>query len=326
MINRLNYLRISVTDRCNLRCGYCEVNPSAKLSPDDILSFEEIARFAGLAAKAGVRTVRVTGGEPLVRNSVASLFKMLASTPGIEEVTFTTNGVCLDRHAEAIYAAGVRRFNLSLDTLDPGGYSKLTGGGNVEKVIANLETALRAGFSNVKLNVVALRGINDGEIFDFLDFAAARGLTLRFIELMDISASAGDFFKRHFMPVGEIKKIIASRYPLSPLPSSAGECGLRGAGPAVYHSYGGGLKVGFISPVTNHFCDSCNRLRLTANGMLKSCLLRAGETDVKKMLRSGATDEDIVHTILSVFERKDKARGEFSDKNIMFSNMSQIGG
>lgn len=326
MINNFDYLRISVTDRCNLKCRYCEVNPSAKLRPDDILSFEEIAYIARLTAQMGVKTVRITGGEPLVRKSVSGLFKMLSETSGIEEVTFTTNGINLDLYAAELFGFGVKRFNLSLDTLDASKYYELTGGGRLEKVTANIRLARQIGYSPIKMNVVALRGINDGEIFDFIDFASRNGLILRFIELMDISANAGEFFSRHFMPVGDIKKIIAARYKLSPCAGGANECGFAGAGPAAYESCENGLKIGFISPVTSHFCDGCNRLRLTANGILKSCLLRAGETNIMKMIRGGASEDELKKTIQKIFDNKEKARGAFSENNIMFPNMSQIGG
>lgn len=326
MLNNFNYLRISVTDRCNLKCRYCEVNPSAKLRPDDILSFEEIAYIVRLTAEMGVKTVRITGGEPLVRKSITGLFKMISEINGVEEVTFTTNGINLDLYASELFGLGVKRFNLSLDTLDRSKYFELTGGGPLEKVIDNITLAREIGFSPIKMNVVALKGINDGEVFDFIDFASSNGLILRFIELMDISANAGEFFSRHFMPVGDIKKIIAARYKLSPCGDGAAECGFKGAGPAAYESCENGLKIGFISPVTSHFCDGCNRLRLTANGVLKSCLLRPGETNIMKMIRGGAPEDELKKTIQKIFDNKEKARGAFSEKNIMFPNMSQIGG
>jgi cyclic pyranopterin phosphate synthase len=326
MMNIFNYLRISVTDRCNLKCRYCEVNPSAKLRPDDILSFEEIAYIARLTAQMGVKTVRITGGEPLVRKSITGLFKMISEINGIEEMTFTTNGINLDLYASELFSLGIKRFNLSLDTLDRSKYSELTGGGRLEKVIDNIQIALKTGFSPIKMNVVALKGINDGEIFDFIDFASKNSLILRFIELMDISANAGEFFDRHFMPAGDIKKIISARYKLSPCAAGSNERGFTGAGPAAYESCENGLKIGFISPVTSHFCDGCNRLRLTANGILKSCLLRSGETNIMKMIRGGATEEELKKTIQTIFDNKEKARGAFSEKNIMFPNMSQIGG
>lgn len=324
MTNTFDYLRISVTDRCNLRCKYCEVNPAHKLSPDAVLSFEEIAHIVRLASQLGVKTVRITGGEPLVRKSISGLFKMISAIDGINDVTFTTNGVNLDKHAAEIYAAGVRRFNFSLDSLNRGKYYKLTGGDRLEKVIDNIKQCSKIGFSPIKMNVVALRGINDNEIFDFIEFATENNLILRFIELMDISANAKEFFEKHFLSIEDIKKIIAQKFKLSS--QREPESNTKGSGPAVYHQLKPEVKIGFISPVTNHFCASCNRLRLTASGILKPCLLRAGETNIMNLIRNGVSDEELKKTIKTIFDNKEKACGKFSENNIMFANMSQIGG
>ncbi|HOD39306.1 MAG TPA: radical SAM protein, partial [Candidatus Wallbacteria bacterium] len=256
--------------------------------------------------------------------SITGLFKMLSSIKGIDEVTFTTNGLNLDTYAEELYSAGVRRFNISLDSLDPQKYHNLTGGGNLDKVIKNILLCKNIGYSPIKMNVVALKGINDGEIFNFIDFASQNGIILRFIELMDITSGAKEFFDRHFISINKIKEIIESRYKISTAkPESAA---ITGAGPAVYYAIDNGLKIGFISPVTDHFCANCNRLRLTANGILKSCLLRPGEINLMKLIREGASKEELQKTIKLVFDTKEKACGKFCENNTMFSNMSQIGG
>jgi cyclic pyranopterin phosphate synthase len=324
MMNTFDYLRISVTDRCNLRCKYCEVNPAHKLSPDAVLSFEEIAHIVRITAQLGVKTVRITGGEPLVRKSICGLFKMISAIDGINDITFTTNAVNLDRHADELYAAGVRRFNFSLDSLNRDKYYKLTGGDQLEKVIDNIKQCSKTGFSPIKMNVVALRGINDDEIFDFIGFAAENKLILRFIELMDISANAKNFFEKHFLSIDEIKKIIAQRYELNPRREA--DLSTKGSGPAVYNQLEPGVDIGFISPVTSHFCASCNRLRLTANGILKPCLLRPGETNIMELIRNGVSDGELKKIIKTIFDNKEKACGKFSENNIMFANMSQIGG
>ncbi len=294
------------------------------MSPEAVLSFEEIAHIVRIAAQLGVKTVRITGGEPLVRKSVPELFKMISAIDGIKDITFTTNGVNLDRHAGELYAAGVRRFNFSLDSLDRDKYYKLTGSDRLEKVIDNIRQCSKIGFSPIKMNVVALRGINDDEIFDFIEFAGENNLILRFIELMDISANAKGFFEKHFLSIDGIKEIIARKYKLNSRQES--NINTTGIGPAVYHRLETGAEIGFISPVTSHFCASCNRLRLTASGILKPCLLRAGETNIMKLIREGISDDELKKIIKTTFDNKEKACGKFSENNIMFANMSQIGG
>jgi len=323
-MNTFDYLRISITDRCNLRCKYCQVNPVHKLEPHDVMSFEEITHIARITAQLGVKTIRITGGEPLERSSVCALFKMMSAIDGINDVTFTTNAVNLDRYADEIYSAGVRRFNFSLDSLDRDKYYKLTGSDRLEKVVDNIKLCSKIGFSPIKMNVVALRGINDGEIFDFIGFAAENNLILRFIELMDISANANFFFSKHFLSSDEIKKIITRRYKLSPLPEASRN--IKGIGPAVYRLLETGTEIGFVSPVTSHFCASCNRLRLSANGILKPCLLKPGETNLMQLVRNGVSDGELKKIIKTIFDSKEKACGKFSENNIMFANMSQIGG
>lgn len=320
MISRLKYLRISVTDRCNLRCEYCEPG-FVHRSHSDILSFEEIERIARAAAAIGVETIRLTGGEPLVRAGITRLFEMLTAIPGIRDLTFTTNGLLLDKMAGQIRAAGVKRFNLSLDTLDPEKYSKLTGGGDISRVLAGLSAARDAGFSPIKVNAVALRGINDSEACDFIEFAARGGYVMRFIELMKISDQE-KFVADHFMSVADLKAIIGAKYDLVPVADGYHD----GNGPAVYYrAEPAGVMVGFISPVSQHFCEACNRLRLTSDGHVKSCLLRPGEIDIAALVRGGASDAELRSALSKAFEGKERACGDLAGVN-NFRNMVEIGG
>lgn len=316
------YLRISITDRCNLRCRYCDTVSFRKLPPASIMSFEEIARIAGIAVGMGVKTVRVTGGEPLARSGFIRLFRMLKESAGVGDLTFTTNGILLEKWASEIFAAGAGRFNLSLDSLEPSVFAGLTGGGDLKAALAGLEAGKKAGFSPIKINVVAMRGINDKEFERFVEFAASGGHPLRFIELMDISGDPA-FARDHFMGSSEVRAIIEKRFALEP--ASAGT-DFAGAGPAEYFRVAGtGTVVGFISPVSKHFCGHCNRLRLTADGNLKSCLLRPREVNILKMMRGGAADSEIEKTLAGEFERKEKACGELTASG-NFRKMSEIGG
>lgn len=320
MQNTLKYLRVSVTDRCNLHCRYCETGILQKLPPGCILAFEEICRFIKIAAGLGVETVRLTGGEPLVRSNVIDLFKMIKKIPGIKDVTFTTNGLLLKNFAGELFDAGVRRFNVSIDTLDPKKFADLTGSDSLETVIGGVKEALKMGFDPIKINAVILKGINDGEFCDFVEFGVANGYIIRFIELMDISDSPG-FVKEHFMSAEEVKKIISAKYDLKPCESSKA-----GIGPAAYYSVNGGAAmIGFITPVSSHFCDDCNRLRLTSDGGLKSCLLRPGEVNITELIRNEKNDDKLIELVKKVLAGKERACGNII-ANGNFRGMTEIGG
>jgi len=322
MLKDFNYLRVSITDRCNFRCKYCEVTPSEKLSNESILNFEEILRFVKIAVHMGVKTVRITGGEPLVRNSAVELFKMIKRETNVDDLTFTTNGLFLDKYASDLFDIGVTRFNVSLDSLDPVKFKELTGSDSLAKVIENIVLCKKIGFNPIKINVVALRGINDNEACDFVEFARAHGLSLRFIELMDICASSREFFESRFVALDSIKTQLIEKYKLV----ETSEMLPKGRGPAVYYSTADHKgHVGFISPVSRHFCENCNRLRLMANGLIKSCLLRTGEVNIMELIRNGAPENEIIKIIEEIFKNKERARGKFSACN-RFSNMSEIGG
>jgi len=271
----LNYLRISITDRCNLRCVYCmprELIP--KLDHAEVLRYEEILRTAAVAARMGVRKLRVTGGEPLVRRDACDLLAALTRLPGIREVSLTTNGVLLERHLDAIRAAGVRRINVSLDSLRPERYAAITGGDHFDAVWRGLEAALDHGLAPVKINVVALRGVNEDDLADFARLTLTHPFHVRFIEQMPIGQAALQVERPLLTP--EIRARIAALGPLAPVASAPLD------GPAERCRLPGAVgEIGFISAISHHFCARCNRLRLTARGGLRPCLLSDREEDLR---------------------------------------------
>lgn len=286
---RIEYLRVSVTDRCNLRCLYCMPDEGFTCLMDhaEILTLEEIARTIRVGAGLGIKKVRLTGGEPLVRRNLAALIGYINEIPGIEEIALTTNGILLERLAMELRQAGLRRVNISLDSLKPGKYSMITRGGDLNRVLKGIDRALELDMRPVKLNVVAIKGFNDDEINEFARLAYDRPLHVRFIEFMPV----GDLLyweKSKFISCQDIRRQVEKEYQLE----AADE--LAGNGPAVNCQIVGGQgSIGFISPISQHFCARCNRLRLTADGRLRACLHDRGELSIREPLRSGASDEEI---------------------------------
>jgi len=287
---RINYLRISITDRCNLRCLYCMPKEGiSQFGHGEILSYEEILRVAAAAVKRGIDKIRITGGEPLVRRGVVSLVERLSRLAGVRDLSMTTNALLLVEFADGLRRAGLRRVNISMDSLDPEKYRRITRGGDLRKVWEGIEAARRAGISPVKINVVAIAGFNDGEIEDFARLTLKDPFQVRFIEFMPIG-SASEWKPEHCIPCSRIKERVERIAPLIPL----SEGGNGHGGPARLFKFPGALgEIGFISPVSEHFCGSCNRLRLTADGKIKTCLFSGELTDLKPLLRSGADDEEL---------------------------------
>ncbi len=281
---RHNNLRISVTDRCNLRCTYCMPEDVVFRDRSELLTFEEIARFVRVAATLGVDKIRLTGGEPLVRKDIHKLARLLVAIPGIRDVGLTTNGILLADQARVLFDAGLRRLNVSLDTLDPGRFRELTRRDGVEKVLAGLEAAKRAGFAPIKVNAVAIRGFAEQDVAPLARYCRDNGFELRFIEYMPIGAEAWErdkvFFAREILDL--IDREVGAIEPANSDPTA----------PAVDYRYkGGGPLVGVIASVSRPFCHHCNRLRLTADGKLRNCLFALDETDVKGLLRTETLDE-----------------------------------
>ena len=286
----VNYLRISVTDRCNLRCIYCMPSEGIPLmSHQDILSYEEICIVAQAAAELGIVKVRLTGGEPLVRAEVTNLLAMLARIQGIDDISLTTNAVLLQHYAGELKSAGLRRVNVSLDSLRNDRFHRITRMGNLDDVLRGIEAARQAGLNPVKTNTVVMRGTNDDEVLDFARLTIEGEWHVRFIEYMPFSK--GEKADHLLVPVSEIKQCIETLGELEPSLSSGG-------GPARYFRLPGARgTIGFISPVSEHFCRACNRLRLTADGKLRPCLFSDTEIDLREPLRRGATADDIKRLI-----------------------------
>lgn len=293
-----NNLRISVTDRCNLRCTYCMDEDVTFLDRRELLTFEEITRFVRIGAALGIDKVRLTGGEPLLRRDLHRLVEMLCAVPGIRDVGLTTNGILLAEQARRLRIAGMKRINVSLDTLDPGRFRQLTRRDGLERVIEGILAAKEAGFDPVKVNAVSIRGITEHEVVPLAHFARRHNLEMRFIEYMPIGADQWErdkVFLAH-----EILEILEKEVaPLVPAPAYDPRA------PAMDFDYtDGGGRVGIIASISRPFCLSCNRVRLTAEGKLRNCLFSLDEADIKSLLRGDATDDAIASVIRQTIHDK----------------------
>jgi cyclic pyranopterin phosphate synthase len=328
----ISYLRVSVTDRCNLRCVYCMPPEGIPWRPhEEILRYEEIETVVRAAAELGISKVRLTGGEPLVRLGMVDLVAMLARIPGLDDLAMTTNGTLLARYAEELKAAGLKRVNVSLDTLRPERFHRITRLGKLSDALDGIAVAKEAGLVPVKINTVVIRGLNDDEVVDFarLTFAppphlvggVRRGWHVRFIEVMPLGDNA-DWAGNGYVPMGEVRGRIERE--LGELrPAKLGT----GSGPARYYRLPGAQgTIGFITPISEHFCYQCNRLRLTADGKLRPCLLSDYEIDLRTPLRQGATMEEIKHLIVEAVRTKPE-RHHLSEGILPHERtMSEIGG
>ena len=317
----IDYLRISITDRCNERCLYCLPEGFKDWQKrTDLLSNEEILRVVRAAAGLGFRKFRLTGGEPLVRPEVPALARAMAAIPGVECICLSTNGTRLAPLAQPLRDAGVRTVNISLDALTPAVYRRITGG-EVEPVLAGIRAALDAGFERVKLNCVLIRGMNEEEIWPLVLFAAEHNLPLRLIELMPVTRT-DVLDERNFLPAEEVKRRLQEREPLIPQPDRR-----IGFGPARYYwLQNTGALVGFIGAITNlHFCESCNRIRLTADGKIRPCLGNHGEIDLRAALRAGSGEEILTERIVQAIREKPKDH-QFRNNYTPCRHMTAIGG
>jgi cyclic pyranopterin phosphate synthase len=299
-------LRISVTDRCNFRCTYCmPLDEYEWIDKREILSFEEIARVARLFVQAGVEKIRLTGGEPLVRRDVESLVAELSRLEGLKDLCLTTNGSLLAEKAAALKAAGLKRINVSLDTLDPDKFKRMTKRGDLEKVLEGLFAAKAQGLGPIKINAVVERGINDDDIIDLVEFARTHDFAIRFIEYMDVG-NANHWTSAKLVSKKEIIEKIQSRFPLREIGRG------QDSAPSVDYEFEDGRgEVGVVASVTEPFCATCNRARLTADGKLVTCLFSSVGHDIKALLRSGAPDEKIFQFITGVWgNRKDRYSSE----------------
>jgi len=297
----ISYVRVSVTDRCDFRCVYCMSEDMTFLPKPDVLSLEELDRLCSAFVRMGTRKLRVTGGEPLVRRGIMTLFRSLSrhlDSGALDELTLTTNGSQLARFASELADCGVRRINVSLDTLDPDKFRAVTRWGDFDKVMAGIDAAVAAGLK-IKINTVALKGFNDGEASDLLAWAHGRGFELTFIEVMPLGAVEGDRFDQ-FLPLTELRTALERQFTLVPSPHASG-------GPARYCDVAEtGGRLGFITPLTHNFCESCNRVRVTCVGRLYLCLGREDSADLRAPLRRSESDEALEAAIRAAIQRKPK--------------------
>jgi len=325
----ISYLRVSITDRCNERCTYCmPLELQEWLPRQEILSYEETLRLIRVAAELGVSKVRITGGEPLTRRDVVQFVRQLPQIHGIRSIGLSTNGTLLARQmtpgktmASALRDAGAQSVNISLDTLDPAVYWQITGRNFHAQVLSGIDAAIAAGFEQVKLNTVLMRGRNEDQLLPLIEFAAARNLVLRFIEMMPVSTREV-LNESSFMSILEAKRLIESAYG-----SLIWETEFRTNGPAAYYQIPGrAQRIGFIGAMTNlHFCETCNKLRLTCDGKLRPCLGSYLEFDIMRPLRAGASDEELKQFFLSVVERKPREH-DFRNNYRPNRKMIAIGG
>jgi cyclic pyranopterin phosphate synthase len=322
----INYLRVSITDRCNLRCTYCMPKEGlSQIGHDDILRYEEMHRIIRIATGEGITKVRITGGEPLVRRGVAEFIASLRKIPVLKDISLTTNGILLESYAEQLFSAGMRRINISLDSLNAEKYEKITRGGDIHAVLRGIRKVREIGFDPIKINIVAIKGFNDNEVLDFARLTLANPYQIRFIELMPLGTAGAENDGRYLA-----NSVIRERIEtLGNLEEVNGER-KKTEGPARIYRLAGGIgEIGFISPVSRHFCHACNRLRLTADGHLRSCLLSDDETDLKGPLRAGWEDEEIGTLIRGVIARKPRRHGIACNEDHVkkcMKEMTAIGG
>ncbi|TES90127.1 MAG: GTP 3',8-cyclase MoaA [Candidatus Cloacimonadota bacterium] len=312
---RIDYLRVSVTDRCNLKCIYCKTEDFELLRREDILTLEETARIVKLASEMGIRNIRITGGEPLIRRNLAHLVQMINDLKNIEDISLTTNGILLNEFAESLFNTGVKRVNISLDTLKRDRFKKITKSDRLGDVLHGIETVLRIGFSPVKINVVVIKGINEDEILDFARLTKEKPISVRFIEHMPLSEP------HSYFPLDSIRKELMKLGELFPASN------VKGCGPAVYMRYKKAKgTIGIIMPMSEEFCDNCNRLRLSADGRLFPCLMGERFIDLKGRLRSGGNDKEIKQLIKDAVLTKFLSPVDSKGNKMIKKSMASIGG
>jgi GTP 3',8-cyclase len=318
----ITYLRLSLTDHCNLRCQYCSPGTDKKkLANTDLLSYEELIRIVTIAVQMGIKKVRLTGGELMVRRNIISFIRQLGKIEGLNDIRITTNGTLLAPHLEELQAAGVKKLNISLDTLKPEKFQQITGANLFSKVWESIQKAKTLGFSPIKINIVAMKDVNDDEIMDFGRLSQKEPFQIRFIEFMPMGKDT-IWNKDRYISTESIKKILSQIGELSRVSSE------KSAGPArIFRFAGAKGSLGFISPISNHFCEKCNRLRITSNGKLRSCLLTDKETNLKKIIRSNCSDNDIKQALIKTILQKPKGH-TMVEKEIenCHGQMSRIGG
>ena len=306
----ISYLRVSVTDRCDFRCTYCMSEDMTFLPKKDVLSLEELERLCGVFVKLGVKKLRLTGGEPLVRKNIMSLIRNLGQhldTGDLEELTLTTNGTQLHKYAEELFDCGVKRVNVSIDTLDPEKFTEITRWGKLENVLRGIEAAADSGLK-IKLNTVALRGTNDNELPNMVRWAGEQGFDITIIEVMPMGDIGAENRVNQYLPLSMVRSNLSEHFSLRDIDYKTG-------GPARYVEIEGtGTKIGFITPLTHNFCESCNRVRLTCTGTLYMCLGQEDAADLKIPLRNSEGDEALTRAIQEAISRKPKGHDFIIDR------------
>jgi cyclic pyranopterin phosphate synthase len=319
---RITYVRLSVTDRCDLRCVYCMSEKMTFLPRSQLLTLEETARLGRCFSDLGVTKLRITGGEPLVRPNVIWLFEQLGQLGTLRDLTLTTNATQLGRYAQALKDAGVTRINISLDTLDPERFRKITRVGQIEKTLSGLEAALRVGFRKIKLNTVVLKNRNHDEVADLVRFAIDRGIDISFIEEMPLGVIGDHDRAEAYYSSDAIRHDLEAHFQLLPTIETTG-------GPSKYYRVAGGeTRVGFISPHSHNFCGDCNRVRVTAEGRLLLCLGQEHSVDLRRALRGNPTeDERVKKAIIAAMDIKPRGHDfDLQAKPIIFRHMNMTGG
>jgi cyclic pyranopterin phosphate synthase len=317
---KLEYVRLSVTDRCNLRCFYClPERHRGFAAPAHYLSFDEIERVMRAFAELGVSRVRLTGGEPLVRRGIEDLAARLKAIPGIDDLSLSTNALLLEDKAPALRKAGIGRLNVSLDSLRPERFRDITHGGELASTLAGLAAAKAVGFAPIKINMLVMKGINDDEVNDIVDYCLDRGFTLRFIETMPVGPGGREAYA-HYLGLDEVREQLAQRFELIPgvMP---------GGGPARYVRIAGSdLHIGFITPLSQHFCATCNRLRLAADGTLHLCLGNSHNFALRSSLRAGIGDEELRTLLIEALALKPRQHNFSEAPDKVDRVMSATGG
>ena len=316
---QIHYLRLSVTDRCDFRCTYCLPRSHRGFAtPQEWLTPAEIARIGGIFSQLGVNHIRLTGGEPLVRPELQEIVERLGALPGIEDLSLSTNASRLAKYAPGLKKSGITRLNISLDSLDPVTFHTLTGG-RLDRVLGGIDAAREAGFAPIKINMVVMRGVNDHEVNGMVAFCRDKGLTLRFIEAMPVGPG-GQNAQDQYMPLSEVEDRLHDQFSLSP-------AAMKGSGPARYYQIDDSeLLIGFITPQSQHFCDTCNRVRLSVKGDLYLCLGQEDKVELGTMLRAGASDAALQSAILEAIANKPKRHDFLDAPTAILRPMSALGG
>jgi GTP 3',8-cyclase len=320
----IHYLRVSITDRCNLNCDYCRIDGNEILPNNDkLLTLEETGRLIRIFTELGIERIRLTGGEPLLRKNILTLIQEIGSLPDLQELSLSTNALLLKRYAHDLKKAGVGRVNISLDTLNPQTFKTITRGGKLQKVLDGISTAVDAGLHPVKINMVVMKGVNDNEVGDMVEYARHHGLILRFIETMPIG-DAGLQVNDRYIPAEKILAMIKDRFGSELIPVHQ----KIGSGPARYYQIAGTkANIGVISARSRHFCDTCNRMRLTSTGQLVLCLGHEDRKDLRTAIREGATDEQLKEQIKeAVYLKPESHQFDNEDTHGATHQMTALGG